>query len=471
MANAKKIDKTQFMLMDRKGESLQRLSGDIGGRDFVIDGCENCDIFLLDHLSQIFVDYCKGCNIMIGPVNGSVFVRNCEDCRIQLCCGQLRTRDCVRCDILISVPGRPTIEASEAMRFGPLLQAYPEFHSHAKSAGIAKRFENGERCEWSNVYDFSTHQVNVGHWACMSKADVEAFLGKFPVGPVKSTVPVDFSSDDFASDISDAAGPKQEDSSAQVAKSVASQPKVARDSGDVKAKTMPLPATEVTPVPAVAKLGRTQPAFKTRTTSGSSANVACTAAAAKDSNADCTSAAPLPVDASTSLNKDSTSTPSRGKTQASEASIAASICEGEERTVGAAAPKAAAMKIKHVKPKSSPAVVVKAAEDGSSKPEYREKDRGGMPEDRESKSLKEVRRCDESAAVPAEVKEECSAKAVCKTAASVVPPSCCDHCGASPDGVTGLLLCAGCRAAWYCSPVCQRAAWKAGHKKVCRAAR
>ena len=46
----------------------------------------------------------------------------------------------------------------------------------------------------------------------------------------------------------------------------------------------------------------------------------------------------------------------------------------------------------------------------------------------------------------------------------------CAHCGKVPGPADpGLQLCGRCRGARYCSPECQRAAWKGGHKQACQA--
>ncbi|CAK0891274.1 unnamed protein product, partial [Prorocentrum cordatum] len=196
-------DPKNFRFVDKKSEHLAKLPGEIGGLDFLVDGCEDCDIFLLDNTSQVFVDYCKRCSITIGPVSGSVFFRNCEGCQIKVACGQMRTRDCLDCNILVLVPGRPTIEASRGMRFGPLLTAYEGFEGQmqgnekifyayavfpdpkVEASGLARRFEEGgEACHWRNVYDFSSNDPACGNWSALSRREAQAVLASFPAAPV-----------------------------------------------------------------------------------------------------------------------------------------------------------------------------------------------------------------------------------------------------------------------------------------------
>jgi len=45
----------------------------------------------------------------------------------------------------------------------------------------------------------------------------------------------------------------------------------------------------------------------------------------------------------------------------------------------------------------------------------------------------------------------------------------CAHCGARPSrGDKPFKCCSGCRAVFYCGSDCQKAAWKGGHKRVCK---
>mmetsp|Transcript_103841 Transcript_103841/g.292225 ORF Transcript_103841/g.292225 Transcript_103841/m.292225 type:complete len:326 (+) Transcript_103841:73-1050(+) len=169
----KKLDPKDFRFLERKGEQLAKRSGDVNGIDFLIDGCEDCHIIILDHVAQIFIDYCKRCTIVIGAVASSAFIRNCENCRIKVICGQLRTRDCVDCDLLVQVPGQPIIESSKGMRFGPVLTAYPDCEKHLEEAGLRKRFESDSgRCQWTKIYDFSPSNPPGGnHWSALSRAE------------------------------------------------------------------------------------------------------------------------------------------------------------------------------------------------------------------------------------------------------------------------------------------------------------
>ncbi len=54
--------------------------------------------------------------------------------------------------------------------------------------------------------------------------------------------------------------------------------------------------------------------------------------------------------------------------------------------------------------------------------------------------------------------------------AGAAPPVECAACHALPPAGRKFQVCAGCRAVRYCSPACQQAGWRSGHKAACRAA-
>lgn len=51
---------------------------------------EGCNVYVLDHTSQILIDRCNNTNFYLGPVKSSVFFRDCENCTIHVACNQFR---------------------------------------------------------------------------------------------------------------------------------------------------------------------------------------------------------------------------------------------------------------------------------------------------------------------------------------------------------------------------------------------
>ena len=70
-------------------------------------------------MDQMQADRVSNCKIFIGPCSESVFLRNLTNCKVTVACKQLRTRDCVNCDIWLYAKTDPIIETSHHMRFAP----------------------------------------------------------------------------------------------------------------------------------------------------------------------------------------------------------------------------------------------------------------------------------------------------------------------------------------------------------------
>ncbi|XP_008327583.1 protein XRP2 [Cynoglossus semilaevis] len=145
-----KVDPKDFMLTGLRDVTVGRLPGKLNGQQFVIQECENCDIYVLDHSAAVTVDDCVNCRIVLGPVKGSIFFRDCKDIRCVVACQQFRTRDCKKMDVFLSCATQPIIESSTGMKFGCFQFFYPELAFHFKDAGLSI-FNNN----WSNVHDFT----------------------------------------------------------------------------------------------------------------------------------------------------------------------------------------------------------------------------------------------------------------------------------------------------------------------------
>ncbi|EFJ41269.1 hypothetical protein VOLCADRAFT_119771, partial [Volvox carteri f. nagariensis] len=111
-----KLDPKDFQFVQCKGEAKIKMPGSINGQSFMIDKCENCDIYILDHCAQVTIDECTDCRIYIGPTDGSVFLRDSSNCNVATVCRQLRTRDCMSCNIALYCRTKPIVESSSDVR-------------------------------------------------------------------------------------------------------------------------------------------------------------------------------------------------------------------------------------------------------------------------------------------------------------------------------------------------------------------
>uniref|UniRef100_A0A6U2EBU0 Protein XRP2 n=1 Tax=Hemiselmis andersenii TaxID=464988 RepID=A0A6U2EBU0_HEMAN len=153
--NKKKPDPKDFMFSNLKNQVCIKPPGAINGQMFIVEDCEDCDIYVCDNTAQVQVDYCKRCRIFIAPSESSIFIRNCEDCKCIFACQQLRTRECVNCDFLLYVSTAPVIEESKNMRFGCFRFFYFSLAQQFEAAKLSV-YDN----KWSEVYDFTPGKDN-----------------------------------------------------------------------------------------------------------------------------------------------------------------------------------------------------------------------------------------------------------------------------------------------------------------------
>ena len=63
-------DRSQLIISKQVGAVVGRLPGQLNGRQFHIQDCEKCQIFVLDHSSAVTVHNCSECDIVLGPCRG-----------------------------------------------------------------------------------------------------------------------------------------------------------------------------------------------------------------------------------------------------------------------------------------------------------------------------------------------------------------------------------------------------------------
>eukprot|EP01116_Phalansterium_solitarium_P002316 TRINITY_DN12269_c0_g1_i1.p1 TRINITY_DN12269_c0_g1~~TRINITY_DN12269_c0_g1_i1.p1 ORF type:complete len:367 (-),score=80.66 TRINITY_DN12269_c0_g1_i1:207-1238(-) len=165
--NKPKLDPKDFLCSKRNGETFVKLPGSINGQQFIIEECDNCDIYLLDYSDSVQIDYCTNSRIFIGPSQGSLFLRNCTNCKVVIACQQFRTRECESIDVLLYSMTQPIIESSKNMTFSCFQYNYPELLDQFSRANLSV-FVN----DWSNIYDFNPAQ---GNWRISDRSKPEDF--------------------------------------------------------------------------------------------------------------------------------------------------------------------------------------------------------------------------------------------------------------------------------------------------------
>lgn len=179
-----KLDPADFVFSGRKGEALVREPGQIQGQQFIVEECDDCDIFLLDHSAQVTVDYATNCRIFVGPCESSVFLRDCKGCSVVVACQQLRLRDCHGMDMLVHVSaGQPSIETSSGVRLGCFQYSYFSLREQLRAAGLS-----AWNTQWSNVHDFNHGDGTGQHWSFLPHGTGPRELGFRPASEVSSTV-------------------------------------------------------------------------------------------------------------------------------------------------------------------------------------------------------------------------------------------------------------------------------------------
>lgn len=143
-------DPKDFTIAELKGETVGRLPGTVNGQQFIINNCQDCNIYIFDHSASVTIDDCIGCKIFIGPSKGSVFLRDCSQCKAVIACQQFRSRDCKGIDIMLYCDTQPIIESTTKIRFGCFHYFYPELKDQFASSGLSAYNNN-----WSNIHDFS----------------------------------------------------------------------------------------------------------------------------------------------------------------------------------------------------------------------------------------------------------------------------------------------------------------------------
>ncbi|CAN0084102.1 unnamed protein product, partial [Laminaria digitata] len=158
-AAKRKLDPKDFIFSGKQKEVLVKEPGSIGGQQFIVEECSECDVYLLDHTAALNIDVCVDCRIFAGPCESSVFIRDCKDCTIVIACQQFRTRDCSGCTFFLFSATQPVIESSVDLRFACYTLDYFSLAGQFAAANLSV-WNN----KWSQIFNFTGGE---GDWSCL----------------------------------------------------------------------------------------------------------------------------------------------------------------------------------------------------------------------------------------------------------------------------------------------------------------
>ena len=150
-----KLNKKDFIFADREGEELVKYPGKINGNSFVCRRLVNCDVYLCDCISTIYVDNCSNTRFYFGPVEGSVFVRKSDKCSVTAAAEQIRVSDSSYIDVYAFSLTDLALENSKMVRIAPYNFAYAGIKEHFDKMGFIGRVNNG-----FYVHDFTPAEGN-----------------------------------------------------------------------------------------------------------------------------------------------------------------------------------------------------------------------------------------------------------------------------------------------------------------------
>ncbi|RWS28299.1 protein XRP2-like protein, partial [Leptotrombidium deliense] len=131
----------------------------INGQQFIVQNCQNANVFVFDHISSVTVDDCTDCAFFFGPTKGSIVLRNCIDCRVMCASQQFRTRDCKCLQVFLYSLTTPAIESTYDVKFACFSFFYHDLAEHFKESGLSV-FNNS----WNQIFDFNAIEGEI-HWS------------------------------------------------------------------------------------------------------------------------------------------------------------------------------------------------------------------------------------------------------------------------------------------------------------------
>ncbi len=115
---------------------------------FTLRDLVDCDIYLLDHASEVEAAGLRGCRVFLGPVDGPAIFDNCSNCTVAVASQQFQARGCRGCAFGLYCATGPALAGCADVALSCWAGAYPGLAAHFAAASLDP-LDN----QWARVYD------------------------------------------------------------------------------------------------------------------------------------------------------------------------------------------------------------------------------------------------------------------------------------------------------------------------------
>lgn len=168
----KKLNKNDYIFRNFENQTLTKLPGSISGQSFLLKNLTNCQVYLCDYISQIYIQNCQDCEIYTGPVESSIFMRKSKNTKLTTAGQQIRISDSSNIQSFLFSLTDLTLENASEISIAPYNFVYKQVGEHFEKLGFDLKKDNNA----FRVFDFTPKE---GNFFVM---DCEKFEGNFFFG-------------------------------------------------------------------------------------------------------------------------------------------------------------------------------------------------------------------------------------------------------------------------------------------------
>lgn len=122
-------------IKDIYNQTIRKTAEEYHGKEnVIIEGLENCIVYLPFLVKSMYVKNIKDCKIFVGAVSGASFINTAVNCEIHLCSHQIRIHNSENTKFFLIARSNPIIEHCKEMQFGKYTCTYSNHEEHLKES-------------------------------------------------------------------------------------------------------------------------------------------------------------------------------------------------------------------------------------------------------------------------------------------------------------------------------------------------